>query len=197
MSASEDPWDRHANWWRETFTNGADLEYELQILPLAESHLEGAARVLDLGSGEGQLARRLDACGLRARDRRRARTVVGPALECGEPRRRAPLRARCGRATPLPGRLVRRGCLLPGDRAFRRSGRPLGRGGPRARRGRSIRAARQSSDVPGDGEWDSWTTRSWASTTGASVPIWLRRLLRKRLIRACGFRSPTAPFRGT
>jgi ubiquinone/menaquinone biosynthesis C-methylase UbiE len=62
MSTGEDPWERHATWWRETFTNGADLEYELQILPLAESHLEGAARVLDLGSGEGHLARRLVRC---------------------------------------------------------------------------------------------------------------------------------------
>ncbi len=59
MSTSEDPWERHATWWREMFTNGADLEYELQILPLAELHLKGAARVLDLGSGEGHLARRL------------------------------------------------------------------------------------------------------------------------------------------
>jgi len=59
MSATEDPWELHATWWRETFTNGADLEYELQILPLVESHLEGASRVLDLGSGEGHLARRL------------------------------------------------------------------------------------------------------------------------------------------
>ncbi len=57
MSASGDPWERHATWWRETFTNGADLEYELQILPLAISHLEGARRVLDLGSGEGHLSR--------------------------------------------------------------------------------------------------------------------------------------------
>ena len=43
MSTDEDPWERHATWWRETFTNGADLEYELQILPLVASHLEGAA----------------------------------------------------------------------------------------------------------------------------------------------------------
>ncbi|MGA3352848.1 MAG: methyltransferase domain-containing protein [Acidimicrobiales bacterium] len=59
MSASENPWDVHATWWRETFTNGADLEYELQILPLVASHLVGTTRVLDLGSGEGHLARRL------------------------------------------------------------------------------------------------------------------------------------------
>jgi len=59
MSKTEDPWERHAAWWAETFTNGADLEYELQILPLAASNLEGATRVLDLGSGEGHLARRV------------------------------------------------------------------------------------------------------------------------------------------
>lgn len=59
MNKAEDPWEHYATWWRETFTNGADLEYELQILPLAAGHLEGLARVLDLGSGEGQLARRL------------------------------------------------------------------------------------------------------------------------------------------
>jgi SAM-dependent methyltransferase len=59
MSTDDDPWERHATWWRETFTNGADLEYELQILPLAAAHLKGAARVLDLGSGEGHLSRRL------------------------------------------------------------------------------------------------------------------------------------------
>jgi SAM-dependent methyltransferase len=59
VSATVDPWERHANWWRETFTHGADIEYELQILPLCSAHLEGASVILDLGSGEGQLARRL------------------------------------------------------------------------------------------------------------------------------------------
>jgi SAM-dependent methyltransferase len=59
MKATEDPWERHAAWWRETFTNGADLEYELQILPMCSAHLEGVSVVLDLGSGEGQLARHL------------------------------------------------------------------------------------------------------------------------------------------
>lgn len=56
--APGDPWEEHAGWWRTTFTNGADLEYELQILPLATVHLEGCRVVLDLGAGEGQLARR-------------------------------------------------------------------------------------------------------------------------------------------
>jgi SAM-dependent methyltransferase len=52
-------WDDLAPWWRATFTNGADVEYELQILPLAVELLRGSARVLDVGTGEGQLARRL------------------------------------------------------------------------------------------------------------------------------------------
>ncbi|MHB1883717.1 MAG: class I SAM-dependent methyltransferase [Acidimicrobiales bacterium] len=58
-AAGAPSWDELAPWWRETFTHGADLEYEQQILPLALSHLAGRRRVLDLGTGEGQLARRL------------------------------------------------------------------------------------------------------------------------------------------
>jgi SAM-dependent methyltransferase len=56
---SRDPWETHAGWWQEHFTDGADPEYEEQILPLAEEHLAGAACVLDVGCGEGQLARRI------------------------------------------------------------------------------------------------------------------------------------------
>ena len=50
-------WERHAGWWQENFTAGADAEYEEQILPLARRHLAGARRVLDVGTGEGQVAR--------------------------------------------------------------------------------------------------------------------------------------------
>ena len=53
----EDAWEQHAGWWQEGFTAGADPEYEEQILPLAAQWLKGAARVLDVGTGEGQLAR--------------------------------------------------------------------------------------------------------------------------------------------
>jgi SAM-dependent methyltransferase len=56
---SRDLWELHADWWIDGFTAGADPEYEEQILPLAEAELAGAARVLDIGCGDGQIARML------------------------------------------------------------------------------------------------------------------------------------------
>jgi ubiquinone/menaquinone biosynthesis C-methylase UbiE len=50
-------WEEHAGWWQREFTEGADPEYEEQILPLAARHLEGRRRLLDVGAGEGQVAR--------------------------------------------------------------------------------------------------------------------------------------------
>lgn len=64
-SAGAPEWEVHARWWQDHFTGGADPEYEEQILPLAEAHLGGIARVLDVGCGEGQLARRIAAAGAR------------------------------------------------------------------------------------------------------------------------------------
>lgn len=66
---SDDPWEVHAKWWQTNFTNGADPEYEEQMIPLMVEHLGGARRVLDVGTGEGQMAR------VAARDD--SRTVVG------------------------------------------------------------------------------------------------------------------------
>jgi SAM-dependent methyltransferase len=64
-----DLWETHAGWWIEGFTAGADPEYEEQILPLAAEELAGAARVLDVGCGDGQISRLAVANG--------ATTVVG------------------------------------------------------------------------------------------------------------------------
>ena len=61
---ADDLWEQNAGWWQEAFTAGADPEYEEQILPLVERHLGQSARVLDIGCGEGQLARRLAVLGI-------------------------------------------------------------------------------------------------------------------------------------
>lgn len=56
-------WEQHASWWQEHFTDGADPEYNEQILPLAVRYLGGFDRVCDLGCGEGQVARTLSTAG--------------------------------------------------------------------------------------------------------------------------------------
>jgi SAM-dependent methyltransferase len=57
MMSDRDLWETHAQWWQDEFTEGADPEYDEQIIPLAAEHLAGAQRVLDIGCGEGQIAR--------------------------------------------------------------------------------------------------------------------------------------------
>jgi SAM-dependent methyltransferase len=52
-------WDEHAQWWIDGFTDGADPEYEQQIIPLALEELVGKKIVLDVGCGDGQIARAL------------------------------------------------------------------------------------------------------------------------------------------
>jgi SAM-dependent methyltransferase len=59
-----DLWEESAGWWQAEFTDGVDVEYTEQILPLVLAHLAGAQRVLDIGTGEGQVARVLAAQGM-------------------------------------------------------------------------------------------------------------------------------------
>jgi SAM-dependent methyltransferase len=61
--SGDDYWEKTSAWWQAEFTEGADAEYVEQILPLAAVHLAGASRVLDVGCGEGQVARLVRAGG--------------------------------------------------------------------------------------------------------------------------------------
>ena len=62
LVAEDDLWEENSQWWQDGFTNDVDPEYVDQILPLARDELAGRERVLDVGCGEGQIARliRLD-----------------------------------------------------------------------------------------------------------------------------------------
>lgn len=61
---NETLWERHAGWWQREFSAGTDPEYEDQILPLVAQHLGDARRVLDIGCGEGHVARHLARLGI-------------------------------------------------------------------------------------------------------------------------------------
>lgn len=98
---ADDLWEANADWWQAGFTEGADPEYEEQILPLAASHLAGATRVLDVGTGEGQIARL-------ALHRTHASTAVGvdptwAQIHTAHERARGPVYAQAGAAAlPFP-----------------------------------------------------------------------------------------------
>jgi SAM-dependent methyltransferase len=94
-------WEQHAGWWQRTHAAGDDVEYEQQILPLVARHVRGARRVLDVGCGEGQVARHLahegaDVVGLDPTEAQ----VVRAREQAGGPRY---LRARA-EAVPCAGR---------------------------------------------------------------------------------------------
>jgi SAM-dependent methyltransferase len=59
-----DAWEVHAQWWQDGFTDGADPEYVEQIIPIVTDELGDRHHVLDIGTGEGQLARVLHAAGV-------------------------------------------------------------------------------------------------------------------------------------
>ena len=59
----DEVWETNAAWWQARFTRGVDAEYSEQILPLLADGLDGCARVLDVGCGEGQVARPAAASG--------------------------------------------------------------------------------------------------------------------------------------
>ncbi|HPU38489.1 MAG TPA: class I SAM-dependent methyltransferase [Microthrixaceae bacterium] len=68
-SGEPDPWEAHAAWWQEQFTDGVDPEYTEQILPLIAANLPAGSErstglLVDIGCGEGQVARVAAAAGL-------------------------------------------------------------------------------------------------------------------------------------
>lgn len=63
VPADPDLWEDHARWWIDGFTDGADPEYEEQILPMAAAELSTFGRILDVGCGDGQISRLLAGSG--------------------------------------------------------------------------------------------------------------------------------------
>ncbi|SVA97803.1 uncharacterized protein METZ01_LOCUS150657 [marine metagenome] len=59
MDEKENPWDLNAEWWQNSFTNGANAEYSEQLLPLVVELMNGFHKVLEIGTGEGQIIRAL------------------------------------------------------------------------------------------------------------------------------------------
>ncbi len=54
-----DLWESHASWWQREFTDGKDVEYVEQIVPLILDRVGVGGLVADVGGGEGQIARAL------------------------------------------------------------------------------------------------------------------------------------------
>jgi len=97
-SSNSDLWEAHADWWQREFTDGVDPEYTEQILPIVVEWTAGQPLVLEVGTGEGQVARAISTAN--------GATVVGvdPTVnQIVEAARRAggPLYARSG-AEALP-----------------------------------------------------------------------------------------------
>ena len=131
---ADDLWETHADWWQDGFTDGADPEYEEQILPLAaERPGRGRAACSTSGCGEGQVARLAAAIG-------GASVVVGidptwNQIAVAAERGGGPAYARAGAdALPFADGCVRRRRRLPRVRAHRRRRRGDRRGRPRAAR---------------------------------------------------------------
>ncbi len=74
-STEDGLWEDHADWWIEGFTDGADPEYNEQILPMAAAELAGARHVVDIGCGDGQVSRLAASQGSRV-------TAIDPTWNC-------------------------------------------------------------------------------------------------------------------
>ncbi len=66
MDQKKNPWESNAEWWQNSFTNGANAEYSEQLLPLLVELMTGYQRVLEIGTGEGQIVRALSETSINA-----------------------------------------------------------------------------------------------------------------------------------
>ena len=165
-----DLWERNAGWWQDGFTDGADAEYEEQILPLVERAPGRRARACSTsGRGEGQIARLAAARRRGARRRRRpddgassaARTQRGGGVDYARAdadalpvrRRRRSTRSSCASSSstsPItsPRSPRSRGCSSPGGR-FAVLPEPPAAAGAEQRLDRSTTSSRSSTGGSG------------------------------------------------
>ena len=59
MDENKNAWELNAEWWQNSFTNGANAEYSQQLLPLVVELINEFEKVLEIGAGEGQIIRAL------------------------------------------------------------------------------------------------------------------------------------------
>jgi len=186
-------WERHAAWWQQGFTEGADPEYEEQVLPLVEEHLRGARRVLDVGCGEGHIARRIALLGTDVLGLDPTPSQIRAAHDRGGSARFARSRAEqlpCADRT-FDAVVI---CLAlehvdPFEPALREVARVLAPG-----EGSSWFWSTRSSRRPGAA---GWTTRSQPSTTGGSGPTCQTTWRSTRSLPASTCPSPTGPSAAT
>ncbi|NLA35461.1 MAG: class I SAM-dependent methyltransferase [Actinobacteria bacterium] len=76
-------WEMYSEWWQDGFTDGADTEYSEQILPLIMKYLPLRGAMVDIGAGDGQVARLAAAAGLHAIAVERARNQIDVGVERG------------------------------------------------------------------------------------------------------------------
>ena len=192
-AATDDLWETHADWWNDGFTDGADPEYEEQILPLA------AARARRRATGaRRRAAARARSARLAVDGRRRAVVGVDPTwnqiVEAPRARRGTGLRAApAPAALPFADGSVRRRGRLPGVRAHRRRRRGDRRGRPRARARAGGSASSSTTRCCRRRTAAGSTTRSSTrpSSTGGSARTSSRTRRSRRWRRACSSRSST------
>ena len=165
----EDLWEAHAGWWQDGFTEGADPEYEEQILPLAAQHLAGAR-----AGARRRLRRR---SGRPARPGGGATLVVGvdpTAAQVAVAAARGGGRLRPGgrRGAPVRRRRLRRRRRLPRVRAHPRHRRRHRGGGAGAGARRPLPLLPEPPAAADARTAAGSTTRcsTRPSSTGGSVP---------------------------